>query len=249
MRYSKPTADDALAAMEAAGVRRLVTLTLFPHWSQATTGSSERAFQRSLGSPRWRNTGFEATRIASYATDPAYLDVFADTVRTALDEFPAAARERTVILFSAHGLPQRFIDRGDPYVDQIHATRDGLLARLQVPNRHVLAYQSRTGPVRWIGPGTDETLAGLGREGVKEVLVVPLSFVSDHIETLYEVDILFAGTARRVGIVEYRRPDALNTHPGFIEALARLVEAHLRDQGQDRLRPLPVSHEDFVRVS
>ena len=118
---------------------------------------------------------------------------------------------------------QRFIDQGDPYVDHIQATRAGILARLNLPNRELLAYQSRTGPVKWLGPGTEEAIEQLGKEGVRDLLVVPLSFVSDHIETLYEVDILFAETAREAGITGYFRPDALNTHPRFIEALAQLV--------------------------
>jgi ferrochelatase len=88
----------------------------------------------------------------------------------------------------------------------------------------VLAYQSRTGPVRWIGPGTEHTIEELGADGTKHLLIVPLSFVSDHIETLYEIDQLFGDVARKAGIVEYRRPEALNTHPLFIESLARQVE-------------------------
>jgi ferrochelatase len=94
-------------------------------------------------------------------------------------------------------------------------------------NRHTLAYQSRTGPVKWIGPGTPEAIAKLAREGVRDLLVVPISFVGDHIETLYEVDQLFAGDAKRAGIRHYRRSAALNTHPLFIEALAGLVERRL----------------------
>ena len=133
-----------------------------------------------------------------------------------------------VLLFSAHGLPQKFIDRGDPYLDHIERTRRGILQRLALPNREVLGYQSRTGPVKWISPGTEEKLLELGREGVKEVLLVPLSFVSDHIETLYEVDQLFADDARKAGITEYRRPEALNTHPLFIESLAQQVQRHLK---------------------
>jgi ferrochelatase len=109
-------------------------------------------------------------------------------------------------------------------VKHIEATRQGLLERLRLPNRQVLAYQSRTGPVRWIGPGTEETIEELAAEGVKHLLVVPLSFVSDHIETLYEIDQLFGEVARKAGIVEYCRPAALNTHPQFIESLARQVE-------------------------
>jgi ferrochelatase len=103
----------------------------------------------------------------------------------------------------------------------------GVLSRLAVRNRHALAYQSRTGPVKWIGPGTPETIARLAREGVRDLLVVPVSFVGDHIETLYEVDQLFAEDAKRAGIRHYRRSAALNTHPLFIEALAGLVERRL----------------------
>ena len=132
-----------------------------------------------------------------------------------------------MILFSAHGLPQKFIDEGDPYVAHIEATRRGILERLQVGSRQLLAYQSRTGPVKWLGPGTDEVLLDLAREGVTDVLVVPLSFVSDHIETLYEVDLLFGDIARRAGIAGYYRSGALNAHPLFIDALAGLVNRHL----------------------
>ena len=132
-----------------------------------------------------------------------------------------------MVLFSAHGLPQKFIDEGDPYVQDIEATRQGILDRLHLPGRQILAYQSRTGPVKWVGPGTEQMLQRLGREGVTDVLVVPLSFVSDHIETLYEVDMLFADAAREAGIVHYSRTRALNASPLFIAALAGLVEDHL----------------------
>lgn len=230
MRYWNPTTDEALDAMAADGVRRVVTLTMYPHYSQATTGSSERELARALErSPAGRQ--FTVSGIASYPDHPLYLDAMADTVRQAYHQFAPGTRDRVVVLFSAHGLPKKFVDRGDPYVDHIAATRRGILDRLQIPNRHVLGYQSRTGPVEWIGPGTEEVLQELGREGVREVLIVPLSFVSDHIETLYEIDQLFADEAARAGITEYRRPAALNTHPLFIEALAQLVEQHLADQG------------------
>jgi ferrochelatase len=223
MRYWRPSTQDALEAMRDAGIRRIVTVTMYPHYSCATTGSSERELQRHLERPEWRGR-FEIDSVSSYYDDPLYLDAMTDTVRRALEAFPADVRDRVVLLFSAHGLPQKFIDRGDPYIEHIEATRRGILERLRVPNRQVLGYQSRTGPVKWISPGTDEKIAELGREGVRELLLVPLSFVSDHIETLYEVDQLFAEDARRAGITDYRRPEALNTHPLFIESLARQVE-------------------------
>ena len=233
MRYTRPSAVDALTAIAATGIRRIVTLTLFPHWSKATTGSSRREFDRTLASPEWSSAKFEVSHIEHYADNPLYIDAVAETVREAWNRIPVERRMQAVVLFSAHGLPQRFIDEGDPYVGHIDATRFGILERLQLPNRQLLAFQSRTGPVRWIGPGTEEVLAELGDAGVTDVLVVPLSFVSDHIETLYEVDMLFADAARAAGITGYYRPAALNTRPLFIEALAGLVHDKL-DTPQDR---------------
>jgi ferrochelatase len=226
MRYSRPSSADALEAIAAAGIRRIVTLTLFPHFSKATTGSSRNEFERVLAEPRWQAYGFEVSHIEQYFDHPLYLDAMADRVLAAWESIPTDRWQRTVILFSAHGLPQKFIDAGDPYVDHIQATRWGILNRLNLPNRQLLAYQSRTGPVKWLGPGTEEVIKELGHEGVKDLLVVPLSFVSDHIETLYEVDMLFADAAREAGITGYYRPEALNTHPQFIAALADLVRRH-----------------------
>ena len=233
MRYSRPSSADALEAIEAAGIQRIVTLTLFPHYSKATTGSSRNEFDRALALPRWRNAGFEVTHIESYPDDPMYLEAMTDTVRQAWEGIPPERRQRTVLLFSAHGLPQKFVDEGDPYVEHIEATRRGILSRLAVPNRQVLAYQSRTGPVKWLGPGTEEKIEELAREGVRDLLVIPLSFVSDHIETLYEVDMLFKDAATAAGITGYYRPEALNTHPLFIETLAGLVARHTSPAGAD----------------
>ena len=227
MRYWKPSTEQALEEMDAAGVSRVVTLTLYPHYSRATTGSSETALRQALDSPRWRGR-FEVSGVPSYPEEPLYLDALADTVRRGLATWPEAERDRVVLLFSAHGLPKKFIDRGDPYVEHTEATRRGILARLAIPNRQLLAFQSRTGPVEWIGPGTEDVLKALAGEGVRDVLVVPISFVTDHIETLYEVDMLFGDQARAAGIVNYRRTEALHTHPMFIEALATLVERHLQ---------------------
>jgi ferrochelatase len=238
MRYSRPSSEDALAAIDRAGIRRIVTLTLFPHWSKATTGSSRNEFERALGLPRWRSRQFQVSHVDAYAADDGYLEAMTATVRQAWDQIPAAHRDETVILFSAHGLPQKFIDQGDPYVEHIEATRAGILQRLGLPNRQLLAYQSRTGPVKWLGPGTEEVIESLGHEGVRHLLVVPLSFVSDHIETLYEVDMLFHDAAREAGITGYYRPEALNSHPLFISALAGLVHRHLGGAREESVREL-----------
>ncbi|WP_370651495.1 ferrochelatase [Luteitalea sp. TBR-22] len=226
MRYWQPGTEEALERLAAAGVSRIVTLTLYPHYSRATTGSSRKEFERVLAQPKWRDR-FEVSHVEAYPDHPRYLDAMADTVRRALAGFPEARRDGATILFSAHGLPQKFIDEGDPYVEHTHRTVQGILDRLQVPNPHVIGFQSRTGPVTWIGPGTEDVLRELAGKGVKDVLMVPVSFVSDHIETLYEVDQLFRDDALAAGIVDYRRSEALNTHPLFIEALADLVSRQL----------------------
>jgi ferrochelatase len=122
----------------------------------------------------------------------------------------------------------RFIDEGDPYREDIDRTVAGIRERLPRKNPWRLAFQSRTGPVKWMGPGTDEVLRELAAAGEKNVLVIPVSFVSDHIETLYEVDLLFGELAKELGMDGYRRIDSLNDHEGFLDALADLAEGSLR---------------------
>lgn len=226
MRYWHPSIAGTLDAFVADGVSRIVALPLYPQYSLATTGSSFRELDRALAASAPRRA-LTLSTIESYADDGVYLDALAATVREALDAWPADRRGRIVILFSAHGLPQSFITRGDPYVAQTQATISGVLARLNVPNRHALGFQSRTGPVAWIGPGVETVIDGLAREGVTDLLIVPVSFVSDHIETLDEIDRLFADRARAAGVTTVRRSRALNAHPLFIEALAGLVERHI----------------------
>lgn len=226
MRYWQPDTETALERLASEGVSRLVTVSLYPHYSRATTGSSRRELDRVLALPTWRGR-FDVSHVEAYPDHPLYLDAMADTVRRGLAGFPDYRRHRVTILFSAHGLPRRFVDAGDPYVEHTQRTVQGILERIDVTNPHVIGFQSRTGPVTWIGPGTEDVLRDLGSRGVKEVLMVPVSFVSDHIETLYEVDQLFRRDARDAGIVDYRRSEALNTHPLYIEALADLVTRQL----------------------
>ncbi len=223
-RYAPPTSDDALRAMRRDGVKRAVVLTLYPQYSVATTGSSLRELERAL-----RRTGlegaFELTTIDRWADRPGYLDVLAAHVEEGLAAFPDGRRDAATVVMSAHSLPMSFVAEGDPYPAEIEATFRGVLARLREPRpRCMLAYQSQTGPVAWLGPQTSDIIATLGKEGRRDVLVAPIAFVSDHIETLYEIDVMFAEEAKAAGIADFRRAESLNLDPRFLDALADVVE-------------------------
>jgi ferrochelatase len=227
-RYTEPFADEALQAMHRDGVRDVVVLTLYPQYSTATTGSSLRDLTRALA-----RTGlagkFRFKTLDRWHEDRGYLDIMASRVQEALQSWPADRRSDVTLVFSAHSLPMSFLEAGDPYHDHVQQTVHGILQRLgdHAPLRHQLAFQSQTGPVRWLEPRTDTVLEELGRSGIRDVLLAPVSFVSDHIETLYEVDQLFADVARDAGITTFRRTQSLNDDPKFLDVLAKLVELSL----------------------
>ncbi len=227
MRYWHPFTDEALEKMRADGIRRIVALTLYPHYTTATTGSSLRELYRRLR----RAEGLAAlpvVEIDRYYDDARYLDALTAQVRAGLDRFATPP----TLLFSAHGLPVSFIRKGDPYVEHLLTTIAGVTARLAAATGRVpewrLSYQSRAGKARWLDPDTESALHALAREGRRDVLVIPISFVSDHIETLYEIDLLFGETAKKLGLNMQRSP-SLNDAPLFIEALAGLVERAVCD--------------------
>ncbi len=215
MRYTPPRAAEALARLREKGVDRLVALPLYPQYSEATTGSSLRDLERAMSEAGMAELPWTAVR--SWHDHPGYAGALAEAVRETLEGL-----SDPVVLFSAHSLPERAVRRGDPYLDHVKATVEAVRERLP-PVRWRLAFQSRTGPVRWIGPAVEETLAALAREGCGAVVVVPVSFVSDHIETLYEIDVEYRALAEDLGIGAFRRVPSLNTRPSFIRALAELV--------------------------
>jgi ferrochelatase len=222
MRYWNPTTDDALDELTRAGAERLLALTLYPHYSVATTGSSAAELGRAM---KRKKVMLPLDSIDTWYDHPGYLDALAHRTRAALERHFTC--KRPTLLISAHGLPKHFIDAGDPYCGHIRITMEGVLKRLpDLP--HVLGYQSRVGPVEWIGPSTDEVIRSLAGAGVKDVLVIPISFVSDHVETLYEIDLLYGGQANALGITNFQRIQSLNDFPPFLDALADLVEPKLR---------------------
>ena len=218
MRYWKPFTADAITRLRAQGCDRFFHLPLYPQESRATTESSSREIRRVLAATK---PSAPFTEIRGYHDHRGYIAA----VRRTVDEGLAAMRAEGVaephVLFSAHGLPESFQKSGDPYVGQIQRTRELVAEGLDVPTS--LSFQSRVGPVAWVKPYTDVTIERLADEGVKALLFVPLGFVSDHFETLFEIDILYGELARARGIALVRRAPSLNDREDFLGVLADLV--------------------------
>jgi protoporphyrin/coproporphyrin ferrochelatase len=211
MNYWRPFIQDAVIQMADDGVKKIVALTLYPHYSKATTGSAMKSFRAAADQLR-----LQYRCIESWYDNILYIDALAEKIEKGMTAFG----DNPVVLFSAHSLPQKMIDAGDPYLDQTLRTITALANRIEMDWR--VSFQSRSGPVRWLGPSTEDMIADLAAFGVKNLLVVPISFVSDHIETLYEIDILYKALAARLGM-NLQRTESLNTSPSFIRCLAELV--------------------------
>ena len=211
----KPYIRDAVAQARQDGCAKLVGVSLYPQWCSATTESAFHDLRKAIGKD------LPLAVVDRYPEDPQYLDALTATVREALQRFEKPAEVH--VLFSAHGVPQSLIRRGDPYQREIEATVKGVVQRLPAGQRWSLSYQSKVGPVKWLEPATADHLPDLARQGVKQVLVVPVAFVSDHIETLHEQRILLRGIATAAGIERYEVANAINDSPLFAQALARLV--------------------------
>lgn len=218
MRYGSPSTATAVARVLESGCSRVLLLPLYPQFSTATTGSSTREWE---SKSRKKGLALPTDRIDSYFADPGYVRAVAERIRKALTQFQG--REPPHLVFSAHGLPEKYIRNGDPYQEQIEESVRLVRGQCGRGLDHTLCYQSRLGPQRWLGPSLTSTLKRLGREGVQSVLVVPISFVSDHLETLSEIGIEGRGLALACGIRNFATIPGLNDSPEFIAALARLV--------------------------
>jgi ferrochelatase len=219
MRYTAPTIETALEEIRDSGAERIVCLALYPHFSFATTGSSYNEVARAL--KKLQMDRLPVSFIPAWHDDPAYLEAMADLVKGALARVPEGLEPH--LLFTAHGLPVSFIKRGDPYQAQVQQTVRDVVKALGYTGSHSLAYQSRVGPERWLSPSTDSELERLAEAGHQAVVVVPVSFVGDHIETLFELDIEYREVAEHAGIEHYVRAPALDVHPRFIDCLAGQV--------------------------
>ena len=218
MRYWHPFIDEVVPEMHRSGIKRIVALNMYPQYSHATTGSSMSRFKKVLS-----QYPMEVFFITSWFNHPLYIEALVDVIKKGLEGWGDVH-----VLFSAHNLPATLIKEGDPYVEQINGTIKEITKRLNIQWR--LSYQSKSGPVKWLEPSTGEMLKRFAEKGFKNILLVPISFVSDHIETLYEIDILYKGIASRLGLA-LKRVDSLNTHPLFIEALKDIIMKGLKEKG------------------
>jgi ferrochelatase len=223
-----PFSDEAVAELGRLGIRRAVAVPLFPHYSRSTTGSSFVALDRAVARA---GNAVQVAQVRSYPAAAGYLDAVADRVRAATAAVPLDERARVPVLFSAHGLPEAYIRRGDPYLDEIRTTVAAVTARLALGARARLCFQSRVGPQRWLGPSTEDALAAVGAEGHRSVVVVPIAFTGEHIETLQEIDIIYKEQAEKAGITCFARARTVGTHPAFIGALAELALEAARARG------------------
>jgi len=215
MRYWHPFTGEAIAQLRAAGCDEVVLLPLYPQYSSTTTGSSLNEWRRQFGD------NLPAHCVESFYRNTIYLDAVIEKVNDALGRFPTASRPE--IVFSAHSVPVSVIEKGDPYQRQIEETVRLLMQRGGWSNPHRLCYQSKVGASRWLQPSLHHTLRQLSVEGVGEVCVVPVAFVSDHVETLGEIDHHAREEAYRLGIRQFEMSAGLNDSPKFIEALGQIV--------------------------
>ncbi len=226
-RYVEPTSEDALAQMKADGVERAIAFTQYPQFSCSTTGSSLNELWRAARRLELQDA-FRWSVIDRWPTHPRFIEAMTRTVEDGLAMFDEGDRDDVVILFSAHSLPLDVINRGDAYPAEVGASVHEVMERLSYRHEYLVTYQSDVGPVPWLGPSTEGVLKQLGSKRRKNVLVVGIAFTSDHIETLHELDIEYGEVAHEAGITNFKRAPALNGMPLFQDALAEIVNEHLR---------------------
>ncbi|HLF03322.1 MAG TPA: ferrochelatase [Anaerolineales bacterium] len=223
MRHWHPFIKDTFAEMANAGIARAVGLVMAPHYSRLSIGAYFKKVDEA-------QAPMTVARIERWYLLPGYLDALADRVRAALEKFPANVRADVPIIFTAHSLPQRIREWNDPYPDELRATVAAVMERLG-PRPHEFSYQSAAlTPDPWLGPDAGEVIARLGREGHKHVLIAPIGFVCEHVEILYDVDIVFKRKADALGM-RLERIEMLDTAPRMMSGLAELVWSKAKEAG------------------
>ncbi len=218
MQYSKPSVEEAMDGLSKTGVEEAVVLPLYPQFSYTTTDSALRMVRGAA-----EHRGIKLVEIEEWCTLEGFIEAWVEQILPHMEMEP-------YLLFSAHSIPQRWVKKGDPYPNQVLASVRSIVKRLGHP-KHTIAYQSAVGPVEWLGPSVEEALRVLKARGVPRVLVVPVSFISEHFETLYELKMVYAELAKELGFSGYQVVDALNDHPLLIEGWSALVKEAFEKDG------------------
>lgn len=224
MRYWKPSTREAIETLDRENINDVVLLPLYPQYCRTNAGSSFAEWEKQL---KKVGTTFTEKRIRSYETDPLYIKAMNARINEALDKFSDEEKKNLTLLFSAHGIPVLIADEGDPYPQHIARTVEAIMTMRGRDFPCELCYQSKVGPRKWLEPATNDTIRRLAKNGAENLLVVPVAFVSDHIESAYELDIESREVADEAGINKFIVMEGLNDHPAFIETLAALVHSAL----------------------
>jgi len=231
MRYWHPLARHAALDMKQDGVARALAISLYPQYCRATAGSSLKDLRHWL---RWAGATIPLTEVASYPDHPGYIAALVGSIRQTL--VSAGAGEGAHLLFSFHGVPKSLIDEGDPYQKESRRTVAAVM-RSFPGHPYSISYQSKVGRAEWLSPDTFDRVRRLGRDGVDTLVVIPASFVSEHIETLHELDIRLRAAAEEAGVRTFLRVPALNDSPAFIRALREIALAALGEPPPDPASP------------
>jgi protoporphyrin/coproporphyrin ferrochelatase len=223
MRHSKPNSISALQAARQSGLTRLIVIGLFPQYSFSTTLSGWTGLRRAMDELHYHP---ETLIIEEYCDDPDYVAAVADVTTRALRSFATPAAD-VHLVFSAHGLPVSYVRGGDPYLEHVKRSVKAVSEVIDHPGRVHISFQSRLGPQKWLEPASDKLIEQLAKEGASAICVVPIAFVSEHVETLNEIDIQYAAVAKRSGVKEFYRACTLKCHPRYIACLANIVSRAL----------------------
>ncbi len=222
MRYWKPLTEETVTKVESGNYHKIILLPLYPHYSITTIGSSFNEWNR-----HYKGNKSKLVYIGNYETNGKYLAALNQRIDETLLRFPEEIRKDVQLVFSAHGTPLSLLKKGDPYSQQIKATVNAVMKARNYSHAFHQCFQSKVGPMKWLEPATDTMIEELSSAGKKNLLIIPISFVSDHVETLFELDIEYRHVADNCGIENYIVMKGLNDSQLFIDALAELVKNKL----------------------
>jgi len=235
MRYWHPTIKDIAEKVSEKAFDRIALLPLYPHYSITTTGSSFNEWKRS-----YKGEVEKLRYVYDYFDNRRYIDALNERIDETILRFPENVRDDIQLLFSAHGLPESIAKKGDPYPKQIDQTIACVMKARNFSHEYHLCFQSKVGPAKWLKPSTDEMIRGLAEKRKKQLLVIPISFVSDHIETLFELDIEYRMVADEANIENYIVMKGLNDSKTFVAALKEISVHALQNQNVTDSEPVEI---------